>query len=116
MILNSKTSIKELILNGNKYYPDRLKFCIDRKRRVVSIDEELHIDMENELYDDGSNAEDIFGGDIVVDSLDEARFHLVWEAHPNIERNRLLGIGQGRPLTDQPTIDELFDILNGWVY
>lgn len=50
MILREKIDIEKLINNSNNYYPDRIKFCIDRKRKVVSVDEEYHIDMENELF------------------------------------------------------------------
>lgn len=115
MILHEKKSIDELFENGNNYYPDRIKFCIDKKREIVAIDEEMHIDMEYELMDDGSNPEDIFGGDVV---LKGGAFEktIVWEAHPNIERNRLLGIGQGRRLDDYDIIEALKIILAKWLY
>lgn len=115
MILERRMSLEDIIENGNQYFPDMVKFCIDRKRRVVSIDEEMHIDMENELYDDGSGPDDIYGGDIMIDSSSPLKTHLLWEAHPNIERNRQLGIGHGRTITDQNTIDDLYDILTEWV-
>ena len=60
-----------------------------------------HIDLENELYDNGSENGDIFGGNIMKDPIE-----VVWEAHPNIERNRTLGIGRGREITDQKTQEE----------
>ena len=116
MVLKEKASLKDLIENGNKNYSDRIKFCIDRKRRVVAIDSSFHIEMEYELYDDGSNPSDIFGGDIVIDNCETMKNHIVWEAHPNIEQNRLLGIGHGRPLTDEGIIDELKCILIEWIY
>ena len=115
MILDKKTSIEEIYQSGNHFHPNRVKFCIDRKRELVSIDEEMHIDMEYELIDAGSNPEDIFGGDFVFtgENLDKT---IVWEAHPNIERNRLLGIGQGRLLEDYTIIEELKTILLKWLY
>lgn len=115
MVLKERVSIDELIGNGKKYHPDRVKFCIDRKREIVAIDEEMHIDMEYELLDDGSSPDDIFGGDIVYDKKTGSK-ELIWEAHPNIERNRLMGIGQGRALVDLKIIDELKAILIRWVY
>ena len=115
MILHEKLSLDDIFENGNNNYPDRVKFCIDRKRKVVSIDEEMHIDMEYELIDDGSSPEDIFGGDFVISGNPPER-HIVWEAHPNIERNRLLGLGQGRKLDDYNTIEELTAILLKWLY
>ena len=115
MILRERASFDDIFKNGNKCHPDRIKFCIDKKREVVSIDEEMHIDMEYELLDDGASPDDIFGGDIVYDTQSD-NIHVVWEAHPNIERNKLMGIGQGRELIDPKIIDELHDILIKWVY
>ena len=55
------------------------KFCIDIKRRRICIDEEMHIDMEHELFDDGSEYGDVFGGDIVFsgdkDTLDSIPYN-----------------------------------------
>ena len=87
-----------------------VKFCIDRKKKLVAIDGDMHIDLENELYDNGSDSCDIYGGNIMKNPVE-----VVWEAHPNIDRNKELGIGRGRELTDQRTIDELFDILKSWI-
>ena len=111
MILREKTDIEDLINNGNRFYPDMIKFCIDIKRRVVCIDDDMHVDMEHMLYDDGSEYEDIYGGNIMIDC---DPYEVIWEAHPNIERNRVLG-GSGRIITDQATIDRLSEILYEWV-
>lgn len=110
MIIREILSLDDIWMNHNHYYDDMVKFCIDRKRRIVAIDADMHIDLEYELYDDGSDNKDIFGGNIMKDPVE-----VVWESHPNIERNKELGIGRGRELTDQATIDELFDILKNWI-
>ena len=110
MILREITDLQDIWENHNHFYEDMVKFCIDRKRRVVAIDADMHIDLEQELYDDGSENADIFGGNIMKSPVE-----VVWEAHPNIERNRMLGIGRGRELSDQTTIDELFEILKTWI-
>lgn len=111
MVLHQVVNLQDLIDNGNKYFPDMIKFCIDIKRRVVCVDEEMHIEMEHMLFDDGSNYEDIYGGNIVFES---DAIEIVWEAHPNIERNKELG-GRGRLLTDANIINELTEILYDWV-
>lgn len=111
MILTEKILLEDLIKNSNGYYPDRIKFCIDKSKSIVSIDEEYHIDMENELYTNGSNEKDIYGGDIVFDP----NIEVVWESHPNIARNKELGIGQGRFLSDENVKEELFNILKSWI-
>ncbi|MBO6299871.1 MAG: hypothetical protein J6N53_13620 [Lachnospiraceae bacterium] len=115
MVLQKQTTLKEIFEKGNHFYPDRVKFCVDRKRKKVAIDNSFHIEMEYELMDDGSDSGDIFGGDIVLDDPTELKNHIVWEAHPNIEQNRRLGIGRGRLLTDEKIIGELMDILVKWI-
>ncbi len=116
MVLKKRTALEEIYNNGEKHYQDRIKFCIDKKRRTVAVDRSFHIEMEYELYDDGSSPNDVFGGDIVIDDINTLENHLEWEAHPNIEQNRALGIGRGRPLTDESIIDELKGILVEWIY
>ena len=112
MVLSVKIDLKDLIQNGNCFFPDMIKFCVDIKRRKVCIDDEMHIDMEHMLYDDGSAYEDIYGGNIMTDC---DPYQVVWEAHPNIERNRMLG-GYGRLITDEKTLSVLSDILYEWVF
>ncbi len=113
MILKEKTSFSELMCKGNRDYEDRVKFCIDRKKRTISIDKSFHIEMEYELMDNGSELTDIYGGDIVRSEVGSVE--LVWEAHPNIERNRMDGTGIGREITDKNLIEELTEILREWV-
>ena len=110
MVIKEIIDLEDIWTNHNHYYDDMVKFCIDKKRIVVAIDADMHIDVENELYDDGSEVRDIYGGNIMKDPVE-----VIWEAHPNIDRNRELGIGRGRELTDQATVDELFDILKSWI-
>ena len=110
MIITDILDLNEIWDSHNHFYDDMVKFCVDRKRKVVAIDADMHIDLENELYDDGSNPEDIFGGNIMRDPVE-----VIWEAHPNIERNRSLGIGRGREITDPDTVDELFSVLKTWI-
>ncbi len=110
MIITEIIELKEIWASHNHYYDDMVKFCIDRKKRIVAIDADMHIDLEYELYDNGSDLEDIYGGNIMKDPVE-----VVWEAHPNIERNRTLGIGRGREITDENTADELLEILKMWI-
>ena len=110
MILETPVNLDDLKQISEQFYPDRIKFCIDRKLQKVAINGAMHIDMVWELVDAGSDPDDIFGGDILWDPVS-----VLWESHPNIERNRMLGIGQGRKLTDQALIEELFEILKYWI-
>ena len=66
--------------------------------------------MEYELYDDGSDMKDIFGGNIMKKPVS-----VVWEGHANIERNRERDIGSGRLITDESTRDKLLKIVFYWI-
>lgn len=35
MILNEKTSIETIVSDMNHWFPDRIKFCVDRKRKKI---------------------------------------------------------------------------------
>lgn len=110
MILDNPLDLESVWSDHNHYYDDMVKFCIDRNKGVVALDADMHIDLENELYDAGSDYKDIYGGNIMKDPVE-----VIWESHPNIARNRELGIGRGRELTDEQTIDDLMDILKKWI-
>lgn len=111
MIIRNKITLEELIKHSNNFYPDRIKFCIHKPTKTISIDEEFHIDMEHELYDVTGKDKDIFGGDLIIDPIG-----FVWEAHPNIERNRELGTpANGRLLADEHIIGELVEIMKEWI-
>lgn len=110
MILKEIISVDDLFKLEPQYYPDMIKFCLDSERRVVAVGREMHTDMEYELYDDGSDMNHIFGGNIMKDPV-----AVVWESHPNIDRNRELGIGAGRLITDETTKNKLLDVLKYWI-
>ena len=110
MILRNIITVEELFKMEPQFFPDKVKFCLDLKRKVVSVLLEMHTDMEYELYDDGSDMSDIFGGNIMKSPVS-----VVWEGHPNIERNRELSIGSGRLITDDKTKDLLMEVLTYWI-
>ena len=110
MILKDIISIQDVFDMEPQYFPDKVKFCLDLKRKVVAIGREMHTDMEYELIDDGSDDKDIFGGNILKSPVSVA-----WEAHPNIDRNRERSIGSGRFITDENTKDELLAVISYWI-
>ncbi len=110
MILRDIISVEELFSSEPQYFPDKVKFCLDVKRKVVAVLGEMHTDMEYELYDDGSEMTDIYGGNIMKSPVS-----VEWEAHPNIDRNRELSIGAGRLITDEAMKEKLLGILTYWI-
>ena len=45
MIIKEITDLNKIWEDHNHYYDDMVKFCIDRKRGVVAIDADMHIDL-----------------------------------------------------------------------
>ena len=114
MILKNKIYLEDLINNITKYYPDRIKFCIDIKRNIISIGEQMHHDMTIELEDDGSQPYDIFGGDIIIDDY-PPNIDIIWEAYPNKRYNDHLFNNFGRKLMDENIKYKAFEILKYFI-
>ena len=110
MVLKNVITTEELFKMEPQFFPDKVKFCLDMKRKTVAVNCEMHTDMEYELFDDGSDMRDIFGGNIIKSPVS-----VEWEAHPNIARNRERGIGMGRLITDEDIKQQLLDILTHWI-
>ena len=49
MILKEPIDLEQLWEMEPQYFPNMMKFCLDRKRRVVAVNEEMHNDLEYEL-------------------------------------------------------------------
>ena len=52
MIIKQKIDHEKMLSEHNHFAEDIIKFCIDRKRRVVAIDREMHIGAGRELTDE----------------------------------------------------------------
>ncbi len=49
MIITEIVKLNEIWDQHNHFYDDMVKFCIDRKRKVVAVDADMHIDLELSL-------------------------------------------------------------------
>ena len=111
MILQKKTELSELQNTEPCYFEDMVKIVIDRKRRLVAAQAEMHSDLQIELYDDGSEDKSLYGANIYWDGSIE------WTSTINVARNKELQKGTfGREIKDEETIQELTDIVNEWIY
>lgn len=100
--------VENLYKRGKKYYTEKAKPVFVKLR---SLGEKFHIDMEYELIDEVGESQNIYGGDLLLDPV-----KILWEAHPNINRNRELGTASnGRVLKDENLIAELSEILMQWI-
>lgn len=111
MILKERLSLEEIKAMEPSYFEDMVKIVIDAKRGLVAVNMEMHSDLGIELYDDGSNEDDLFGANIMYDD-----HSIEWSSTLNVKQNRKIQNGTfGRVITDKDTIDRLTDIVNRWI-
>lgn len=112
MIIHEKTELSFFQGLEPVYFDDMVKIVIDRRRKLVAAHAEMHSDLGIELYDDGSEEEDLFGANIMYDD-----HSIVWTSTLNVIQNRRLQTGtRGRIITDEIIISELTEIINQWIY
>lgn len=70
-ILNKKMKIADLWQSDCIYNDEMVKAVVDVKRRVLAIDAEMHADIEQELLQDGSQQDDLWGINLYPDGYDE---------------------------------------------
>lgn len=112
MILREKTELKSIQEMQPQYFEDMVKIVIDERRKLVAVNMEMHADLGMELYDDGSDENDLYGANIYY--ADRA---IEWSSTLNIKQNRKTQNGTyGRVITDEETICRLTDIIDLWIY
>ncbi len=111
MILRQRVSIEEIQQMQPQFFEDMVKIVIDAKRELVAVNMEMHSDLGIELYDDGSDEEDLFGANILYGD-----HSIEWSSTLNVKQNRKIQNGTfGRVITDEKTIMILTDIVNRWI-
>lgn len=111
MIVVHKMELQEIRNMEPCYFEDMVKIVIDRKQHRIALQAEMHLDLQLELYDSGSNEKDLYGANIYWDGS------LEWTSTINVARNRELQSGvYGREIKDADVIAELTDIVNEWIY
>lgn len=111
MILRQRVSLEEIKQMEPQYFDDMVKIVIDVKRELVAVNLEMHSDLGIELYDDGSDENDLFGANIIYDD-----HSIEWSSTLNVKQNKKIQNGTfGRIITDEKTIAILTDIVNRWI-
>ena len=111
MILRQRVSLEEIKQMEPQYFDDMVKIVIDAKRELVAVNLEMHSDLGIELYDDGSDENDLFGANIIYDD-----HSIEWSSTLNVKQNKKIQNGTfGRIITDENTIAILTDIVNRWI-
>jgi hypothetical protein len=111
VILKQRVSLDEIKEMQPQFFDDMVKIVIDGKRELVAVNLEMHSDLGIELYDDGSNEDDLYGANIMYDD-----HSIEWSSTLNVKQNRRIQNGTfGRVITDEKTIMWLTDIVNKWI-
>ena len=111
MILRQRISLEEIHHMEPQYFDDMVKIVIDAKRELVAVNMEMHSDLGIELYDDGSDDNDLFGANLYYED-----HSIEWSSTLNVKQNRKIQNGTyGRVITDNDTIQRLTDIVNRWI-
>ena len=112
MILKDRKSLRYIKELQPQFFDDMVKIVIDDERQLVAVNMEMHADLGMELYDDGSDENDLYGANIYY--ADRA---IEWSSTLNIKQNRKIQNGTyGRVITDEETICRLTDIIDLWIY
>ena len=112
MILRHKTELDDIHKMEPQYFSNMVKIVIDAKRELVAVNMEMHSDLAIELYDDGSDDDDLYGANIIYED-----HSIEWTSTLNVAQNRKIQNGTyGRVITDENTILMLTDIVNKWIY
>lgn len=69
-----KISVKELEKIANKIYGSFVKGVVDVKQKLLVIDAEMHVDLEQYLLEHGSKQSDLWGINLHPDQAGKAAF------------------------------------------
>ena len=112
MVLKEKTELKTIKAMEPHYFEEMVKIVIDKAKRKIAVNMEMHCDLGIELYDEGSDENDLFGANIYYEDG-----RIEWSSTLNIRQNRKIQNGTyGRIITDEKTIGELTEIVDEWIY
>ena len=110
MVIKERKRIEEWATMEPKYFHDMVKGVCDVENGIIALHAEMHVDLEQELLDAGSEQENLVGfniyydGDIELDS----------KIDPPVNR-RLEHPRSGRLITDPEMVKKVTAIVRKWV-
>jgi len=82
-IITSKINASELRNLLNHPFPDMIKFVVDVKREIMTLGGEMHADAEQILLEDGSQQENLWGGNIYPDENNRIEYTALINIRPS---------------------------------
>ncbi len=112
MKIIDKISVKELQQMADKMYGNLVKADVDIAKKIVIIDMEMHVDGEQELLENGSKQEDLWGINLKLDFYDTDEF-IEFDSMINIRPRQN---NRSRTVEDENVRSEIRKIIDGVVY
>ena len=110
-ILSEKISLVNLpSLENEKFFPDMVKAVVDIDMKIIALNAELHVDLEQFLLDAGSEQKNLYGINIYYDGDVE------FDSAINPPRNREAGFPRvGRYVADPEARKLILEVVNKWI-
>lgn len=110
MIVNELKNLSDFMVMEPIYFPDMIKGVCDIKKEIIALHAEMHVDLEQELLNFGSDQENLIGFNIYYDGDIEL------DSNINPPVNRRLGYPRsGRLIIDPETVSNVTKIIKMWV-
>ena len=110
-ILSEKILLADLpSLENEKFFPDMIKAVVDIDKRIVALNAEMHVDLEQFLLDAGSMQKNLYGINIYCDGDVE------FDSAINPPRNREAGFPRvGRYVADPDARRIILEVVDKWI-
>lgn len=108
-----KEKLNELGVFGEKetFFEDMIKCVVDIEKGLLAINAELHSDLEKYLLDNGSDNQNLYGINILLDD-----YEIEFDSLINPPRNREAGFPRvGRDVADPIARRKIVEVVNKWI-
>ena len=109
----SKEKLHELETLGESevFFEDMVKCVVDIEKELLAINAELHSDLEQYLLDEGSENNNLYGINILLDD-----YEIEFDSLINPPRNRAAGFPRvGRDVADPEARAKIVEVVNKWI-
>lgn len=108
-----KEKLQELETLGESevFFEDMIKCVVDIDKELLAINAELHSDLEQYLLDEGSENNNLYGINILLDD-----YEIEFDSLINPPRNRAAGFPRaGRDVADPAARAKIVEVVNKWI-
>ena len=82
LILKTPLSLQEIQENHNHFYQTMVKIVVDLEEKILALDAEMHADLEQNLLEQGSLQNNLWGANIYFDKPGFIEFNSLINIRP----------------------------------